>query len=52
MFFYYFWRDFNKLANCPIDYFLGIIASVPALIMDFIFLPLEGIGLLLWKILS
>ena len=52
MMLYYFWKDFNKLANCPMDYFLGIIASVPALIIDLVFLPFEGIGLLLWKILS
>lgn len=52
MFFYYFWKDFKELADYPIDYFLGIIVTIPALIMDFILLPLEGIGLLLWIILS
>ena len=52
MFLYYFWKDFEEIAVSPLDYFLGVIASVPCLIIDFMLLPFEGIGLLLWKILS
>ncbi len=52
MFLYYFWKYFSGLSISPFDYFFGVIASVPCLIVDFIFLPIECIGLLLWKILS
>lgn len=47
---YYFWREFKELCENPLDFVIGVIFSFLCLIVDFIFFPIEIIGLLIYII--
>ena len=45
-----FWKNFIELCDNPLDFAIGVIFSFLCLMVDFIFFPIEIIGLLIYII--